>query len=247
MFYFLFYYIYYFTLVPLFILLIYPFYKVYIFDYGKFLIDSLKIKNTITIENQSTGSIMEINVDDRQHFIKKGFVIANHRSFTDFVIDPYIARCAYVCRGLAFLIVLFMNIFFYLEVGSVTINRTRDTRKSIFAKMLKYERVLFFPEGTRLRYFYLNSPEDVKKYLRYGILKEIYYHRNLPVQLQISSNKEYVIDEKRMKINKGIYVRTHISGPIYPDKYQTEQEFYDSIAQKWYHSWKIVNSELQCF
>jgi hypothetical protein len=69
----------------------------------------------------------------------------------------------------------------------------------------------------------------------------------LPVQLQISGNKELVIDERKFIINKGITVKSFISEPIYPENYNSEQEFYDAIAQKWYNSWIIVNSDLQTF
>ena len=232
MFYFIFYYLWYLTLLPLCILLIYPFYKINIFYCAEIIIDSLKFNIIILKEEE---------------YITEGFVLANHRSFTDFVIDPYLAQCPFVCRRLAFLVLMFMNIYYYIEIGSVVINRKKESRNSIFHKMLKYKKVLFWPEGTRLRYTILNSPADVKKYLRYGLLKEIYYHKVLPVQLQISGNKELVIDERKFIINKGITVKSFISEPIYPENYNSEQEFYDAIAEKWYNSWIIVNSDLQSF
>jgi len=230
MFYFILFYFWHFTFIPFYILLIYPFYKISIKEYALFLFRSLN---------------MEIMILKDSEYIEKGFILANHRSFTDFIVDTYLTQCAFVCRRLAFLIVIFANIYHYIENGSIIINRKKDSRNSIFHKMLKYDKVLFWPEGTRLRYTILNSPEDIKKYLRYGLLKEIYYHKVLPVQLQISSNKELVIDERIFKINKGITVKTHISKPIYPENYNTEQEFYDAIAEKWYNSWIIVNSSLQ--
>jgi 1-acyl-sn-glycerol-3-phosphate acyltransferase len=108
--------------------------------------------------------------------------------------------------------------------------------------MLKHNLVLFFPEGTRLRHNVIESVDHVKQLLRYGLLKEIYYHQLLPVQIQMSSNKEMVIDERKFKINKNVIVKTHLSKPIYPADYKTEQEFYDAIANQWYNSWIITHS-----
>ncbi len=176
-------------------------------------------------------------------YIERGFILANHRSLTDIVLDSTLAQCTIICRYYAFFMLLFMNIYYYLQIGLIIINRSKNTRSDIFCKMLKHKKVLFFPEGTRLRYTTLESPNEVKKYLKYGILKEIYYYKKLPVQLQISSNKELVIDEKKMTITHGVTIKTHLSVPIYPADYQTEQEFYDSIANHWYKAWKIVQKE----
>lgn len=222
--------IWYTQLVPFAICLIYPFYKVSLRWYYRYCFHALKIKTIITKDSE---------------YIEEGFILANHRSFFDFLWDPAISNAVILGRRLAFLVFLFNSIFCHLQCGIIPIHRGKDSRQVIFSKMKKCKLVLFWPEGTRLRYDYLSSPEDVKKYIRYGILKEIYYHNKLPVQLQISSNKEKVVDERKFIVKKGVTVKTHISAPIYPVNYNTEQEFYNAIAEVWYDAWKRTHNNLK--
>ena len=236
MFYFLFIIIWYFTILPLCFLIVYPFYRINIIEYTKHITkDVLKIKHVITKDAE---------------YINSGFILANHRCWTDFFLDPVISNSAIVARRMAILAFLFMCTLHHLQTGIILINKNKDTRQQIYKKIKekmiysfdsKFKRIVFWPEGSRLRYTTLNSPEDVKKYLKYGLLKEIYYDNIFPVQLQISSNKEFVIDEKNMVINKNIFVKTHISLPIYPKDYPTEHEFYNTIAKEWYNAWIKVN------
>jgi 1-acyl-sn-glycerol-3-phosphate acyltransferase len=226
MFYFIWYFIWYFTLVPIGLLVIYPFHKIGILEYGRYCFKELKLKSNVIKESE---------------YIKEGFILANHRCYFDFYWDPFISQGSIVGRRLAFLLFLFPSIYLYLNTGIIIINRCKDRREDIFKKMIKYKRVLFYPEGTRLRYTTLDSVEDIKRYLRYGILKEIYNYNTLPVQLQITSNKELVIDERKLKINKGVTVKTFISSPIYPADFENEQDFYNEIADKWFKAWKYTH------
>ena len=227
MFYFIWYYFWYAFIVPFFLIIVYPFCKVTVLEYLEYCIHELKIKTIIVKESER---------------IQKGFILANHRCFFDFLWDIYISQSPILGRRLAFLVFLFQSIFLHLEYGTVVINRGKDRAESIFKKMLQYKRVLFFPEGTRMRYTSLNSPEEVKQILKYGILKQIYKHKQLPVQIQITSNKEKVIDELKMKITKGVNLKTFVTDPIYPADYETEQDFYDEIAKKWYEAWVYTHN-----
>jgi hypothetical protein len=75
------------------------------------------------------------------------------------------------------------------------------------------------------------------------MLKSIYEDNDLPVQIQISSNKEYVFDEKKMHIKYYVDVHTHRSKSIYPKDFATEQAFYDEIARVWYDCWVIAHRD----
>jgi len=183
-------------------------------------------------------------------YIQSGFILANHRSIFDLFIDLYLSNATVIARRFAYFGVLPLSLLYEFTQGVIMIIRGKDTRQQIYQKIknkmkIKSGKVIFFPEGSRLRYTTLNSSDDVKTYLKYGILKEIYNDKeNLPVQLQISSNKEHVINERIFKICNNIVVKTHITKPIYPADFQTEQEFYDSIAKEWYHAWKITHNDV---
>ena len=235
--YFAYFYLVYVQCIPLIGILLTPFYENKILDsYGKYTIENFfKVKMIITKDSE---------------YIKFGFILANHRSIFDFWIDPYLAKTIVISRRLAYIVFIFMHLFYEINYGIIMLTRGKDTRQQIYQKIknkmkIKSNKVLFYPEGTRLRYTTLNSSDDVKSYLKYGILKEIYNDKeNFPVQLQISSNKELVIDERKFKISNNIVVKTHISKPIYPADFQTEQEFYNSIAKEWYNAWKITHNDV---
>jgi len=235
--YFAYFYLWYVQIIPFVCIILTPFYGNKILKmFGKYCIKNFfKVKMIVTKDSE---------------YIQSGFILANHRSIFDFWIDPYLARTIVISRRLAYIVFIFMHILYEINYGMIMLIRGKHTRQQIYEKIknkmkIKSGKVLFYPEGSRLRYTTLNSSDDVKTYLKYGILKEIYYDKdNFPVQLQISSNKELVIDERIFKIRNNIVVKTHITKPIYPADFQTEQEFYDFIAKEWYNAWKITHNDV---
>ena len=175
--------------------------------------------------------------------IETGYMLANHRSFTDLAFDPLLADSAGVGRHAAFFALFWLSIlaYGYPEHRVFSFNRGKEKRQELFQRIKKHltlrSRILLFPEGTRLKYTQLSSPDEVKTYLKYGLLKEIYYDKTHPVQIQISSNKELVFNEKKLHIQYNVPVRTHRTKAIYPANYKSEQDFYDAIAVEWYNAW----------
>ena len=92
-----------------------------------------------------------------------------------------------------------------------------------------------------MKYTHLASSDEVKTYLKYGILKCIYEDKAYPVQLQISNDKEIVLCEKTLVVNHGTRVHTHRSKSIHPKDFKTEAEFYDEIAKIWYECWVKIH------
>lgn len=176
--------------------------------------------------------------------IEKGFILANHRSWADFLLDQYSARASIMGRRMGFVAAFGAALLGYVDNRNVMFIRGKDNRRDIYEKCVKhiqkteFKRIVLFAEGTRLSYTMLNSVDDVKSYLKYGLLKEIYNDKRFPVQIMISSNKENVLNEKKFTVNYGVKVNTHISKSIHPNDYKTEMEFYDEIAKEWYESWK---------
>lgn len=220
-------------ILPFFIILIKPFHSIDFQTYITYVINTvLQVKQRI-----SADAVL----------IEQGYILANHRSWTDFVFDTMMSQGSIIGRREAFWAVWFSYCLGYLDNRTVSFTRGAETRQELFTRIkqhmgiTKYKRILFFPEGTRLKYTHLGSPDDVKTYLKYGMLKCIYEDKQFPVQLQISNNKEVLVDEKRLHIQYGVHVNTHRSKPIYPKDYATEQLFYDEIAAVWYECWKITH------
>ena len=190
---------------------------------------------------------IKLNLTSDEPLIERGYMLANHRTFADFAIDPFLADSAIVGRRLAFFAVFWPTMLGYPEQRIFSFVRGKETRSALFQRIKKHfalrNRILFFPEGTRLKYTHLSSKDDVKTYLKYGLLKEIYLDKTHPVQIQISSNKELVFNEKKFHIQYGVPVRTHRTKAIYPTNYATEAEFYDAIASEWYNAWLKTHTE----
>jgi hypothetical protein len=204
-----------------------PFHNMRWYAYARYSIfDVFKIKLTLTSD---------------EPLIETGYMLANHRSWTDFCLDPFLADSAIIGRRIAVLAIFWNTMIGYTDNRIFSFVVGKETRTQLFQRIKKHfamrNRILFFPEGTRLKYTHLSSKDDVKLYLKYGLLKEIYYDKTHPVQIQISNNKELVINEKKLHIQFGVPIRTHRTKAIYPDNYATEAEFYDAIAVEWYNAW----------
>jgi hypothetical protein len=179
-----------------------------------------------------------------------GYILANHRSWTDLILDPCIAKSSIVGRGMAVIAMNFAACLGILDGVLFILIRGKETRQELFNRVKAHieqhktiKRMLFCPEGTRMKYKKLESADELKTYLKYGLLKSIYEDKSYPVQLQISNNKEFVIDEKKWILNRGISVHTHHSKAIYPKDFNTEAEFYDEIARVWYECYLKTHSQ----
>jgi 1-acyl-sn-glycerol-3-phosphate acyltransferase len=175
--------------------------------------------------------------------LDKGFILANHRSFTDSLYDPGVTNSAVCGRLAGYLILPMQFILGLIEKRTILINRNRD-RNENFKNIINHlelpnnyysNRILFFPEGTRKSYSSLERYE-CEKILKPGLLKSIYEYKKLPVQLLISSSKEDIINEKKLKVGFNKMIKTFISSPIYPKDYSSFNEFFTKICDEWYNS-----------
>ena len=145
----------------------------------------------------------------------------NHRSWADFFIDHYICKGTYISRK---------------EVTLVSLGPADHSSKyklyDDIKKMLKKKSILLYPEGTR-------NTSNKSKPLKFGIIK-LGYEQNVPFQIIIVSNKENVINEKKLKINKNIICEYFTSELIYPKDFKTLKEFTNEIQKKWDESWNVI-------
>ena len=219
----------------------------------------------------SENVLQQLNFIDEKHsdscqLINSGFLLSNHRSFFDFFWDSYIFNSCMISRILAFVIVCFTSIISYLSDKTIIFNRGKTSRHSLFNECLshlnnpskKTKRILFYPEGSRKNHNYVTLNQH---YLKPGLLKSIWEYsqttqNDIPVQICISTNKENVINEKKLFVNKKKYGQLHCTGitdiqepikvsyyidyPIYPKQYSSFEEFYNTIIKRWCYSWEKV-------
>ncbi len=203
------------------------------FCFSHFLYSVLDIKHTVTWNAP---------------LIETGIILPNHRCALDWVLDCYITKSSSIGRGLAYVASSMMACLIWLDGRGIIIHRGKDKRGEIYQRMLAHpgKRICFWPEGTRLSYTTLTSKDEVRTYLKYGLLKEIYFGKQWPVQLCISSNKEVAFSEKRLIAKRGVPIRTVISKPIHPRDFASEELFYDEIASVWLDCWNDAYSVRKC-
>jgi hypothetical protein len=175
--------------------------------------------------------VIQINNTKR---IKFGVIITNHRSFTDFFLDPYLNKCLVIARGLALMVAGLYGLLGIISNRVIYINRGKDNRFKVYSK-IKVPLFMYYPEGTRCLHLELpNSYNDIQ--LKYGLLKSIYENKRV-LQITISKNKELVINEKKMKIQFGITVYNIVGNKILAEKYDTFDKYIDKIKLEWFKLW----------
>jgi 1-acyl-sn-glycerol-3-phosphate acyltransferase len=199
--------------------------------YKHFLYDIMKIRHNIVYDSE---------------IISQGFILANHRSWIDVHLDAYVGKATVVGRYITILISPIFVLCMYLEKDAILIHRGKDKRDTVFAKCADHiqrynKRILFYPEGTRNSYPLLGSEDELRKYVKFGLLKSIYQDKQYPVQLQISNNKEKAFNEKKMTVGFGVPINTRISKPIHPKDFSTETEFFNEIIRVWYDCYKTTH------
>ena len=179
--------------------------------------------------------------------INKGFMLSNHRCSIDAQIDNLISNSTIIARYMTILGGPFVVLLAYIDNCVLLINRDKDKRDNIYercvAHIQKYNtRILFYPEGTRNKYLSLDTEDELRSYIKFGLLKSIYIDKRFPVQLQISNNKELVINEKKLSVNYGVHINTRISKPIHPKDFSNETEFFNEIVRVWFDCYKTTHN-----
>jgi len=166
-------------------------------------------------------------------------VLANHRSFGDFFVDPAMAHCAVMARIAAVAVACNAGIVGLLWSRVIMINRGKDSRQAIQQKTERYDRYLFYPEGTR-RANHADADQPVP--LKVGGLKNM-YEAGRPALVSISVNKERIVNEKKGTISWGVVLYRARAGPIDPSDYSTFEAFHVAIEQAWQDAWQRAHAE----
>ena len=197
-----------------------------------FLYDVLGIRHQITGEK----------------LIDEGFILGNHRCFIDALIDVYVSKSTCISRSLTILAGPFVQLLAYIDNRTIVINRDKDNRHDVYSKCVYHinrypnKRILFYPEGTRNKYTSLKSCNELKSYIKFGLLKSIYEDKRYPVQMLISNNKELAFNEKKLWAKYGVPIHTTISKSIHPKDFTTDAEFFDEIVSVWFDCYVKTHS-----
>jgi 1-acyl-sn-glycerol-3-phosphate acyltransferase len=196
------------------------------------------INTVLGVQHQITG----------EKLFDEGFILSNHRSFMDIFIDAYVGKSVMMGRYLIIIAFPFICLLSYIDNRIIFINRGKHGRNDVYQRCISHinqyqsKRILFYPEGTRNNYTTLSSREELKSYIKFGLLKSIYEDKRYPVQLLISNNKEHAFNEKKLFAKYGVKINTKISKAIHPKDYATEVEFFDEIVNVWFDCYVETHS-----
>lgn len=196
------------------------------------------INTVLGVQHQITG----------EKLFDEGFILSNHRSFMDIFIDAYVSKSVMMGRYLIIFAFPFICLLSYIDNRIIFINRGKHSRNDVYQRCISHinqyqsKRILFYPEGTRNNYTSLSSREELKSYIKFGLLKSIYEDKRYPVQLLISNNKEHAFNEKKLFAKYGVKINTKISKVIHPKDYATEVEFFDEIVNVWFDCYVETHS-----
>ena len=200
----------------------------------------------------STSLIPHANT---QPLIGRGYVLANHRSFMDFCVDPYLANATVLSRAMVLLATLFTGLQMWLEERIIFIQRGKSSAASVTAQMIQtmerpqnpIARYIFYPEGTRRTYQTLSDPDELLGYFRKGLLLTLYQHERakprtdqFPFQIQICMNKEHVMNEKKLECGSGVVMPYTRGPPMYASDHATDDQFLRAVAEEWFRQYVEV-------
>jgi len=193
-----------------------------------------------------------VNYLTQNKVINSGFILANHRCSFDFIFDPYIGKSAVIGRYKAVLSTFFLSLLGIIERRVIPMQRSFG-RTYIFEyakKTIEYsypnkvdsfnKRITFYPEGARLNHMKINSIDDVKSMLKYGLIKSIYEYNKKPVQIIITKNKEKVYNEFTFDVNFEVELPVYVSEEINPSDFNSSEDFYNHICKLWFDIFNVV-------
>ena len=185
--------------------------------------------NTKIIKNKKSSEISK----------SKTIFLVNHRSWADFWIDYSIVEGVYISRKEVKYILPYPSNLCKKNKCIIFFDRSVKSKKGkeklyddIKNNLNNNRNIILYPEGTR-------NTSNKSKPLKFGIIK-LGYQENVPFQICIVSNKEKVLNEKKLSIGKNINCEYYVSEIIHPKDYKTLEEFIDVIQKKWDESWNVI-------
>jgi len=171
--------------------------------------------------------------------------LSNHRSWGDFVVDcTLLGSPSFISRTLVALGIPFTAAYGFLrgwiwffQRGKKRAGGTVEWTARFWAEshdMYSGKGVVMYPEGTRSL-----SPEGLP--LKPGGLVSV--HRlGWPVQIVITTNKEFVMAEKVCVVGCGTKCVSSVSAPVYPSQQENPDEFIQRVQEVWNATWKDAYS-----
>ena len=167
-------------------------------------------------------------------------ILCNHRSFADFFLDSlFIGDVTHLSRMMV-IFALPMSALYGILTGRVLYfrrnGRNRKSLSDLIDQHFKFRStpMIIYPEGHRN-----TSSESLP--LKVGILK-IAYEQKRSVQCALTSQKEFILNEKKFTAGFHIKAITTRSELINPQDYDSFEQFLEQVRCAWHASWQRLQT-----
>jgi 1-acyl-sn-glycerol-3-phosphate acyltransferase len=194
---------------------------------------------------------------------KKGLIVdkdimymTNHVSVGDFFIDPYVLHYTsrFIALHKAAIMLPVLGIISYNTCSNIFINQG-NTKEIILENFKKIEEIRkkddkrnisLYPEGMRRPHRHTVSTTLKKGFIYHS------FENNLPIQIIHTTNKDYVVDDENLLVNKKMKLFTYYGPKIDPQKLRTKfekkhkrsytkEDYYNDVYKSWSKIWSKMD------
>lgn len=233
------------------------------FIYPIFTILNYDIKNNKQSMQDVISSCIRCAKCSMYKVSKKGLIInknimymTNHVSVGDFFIDPYVLHYTsrYIALNKMAFILPVLGIISYLTCFTIVIEQGNSKEKVVenFKKIEELRKkddtrnVSLYPEGMRRPHRHTVSATLKKGFIYHS------FENNLPIQIIHTTNKDYVVDDEKIMLNKNTKLFTYYGPMIDPQKLRTKfekknkrpytkEDYYNDVYKCWSKIWSKMD------
>lgn len=240
-------------LILFFITFIYPIYVILNYNVKT---EKKCIKDIVYLFTELTKPTTYRVSKDDLNISKNIMYMSNHSSVSDFFIDPLVTHYNSRYISLTKMRKVFPFLGLIATLSKYCIFISGDKRKEQVIENLKkieelriedtYHNLALYPEGMRRPH-----RPYVSEQLKKGFIYHSFEH-SIPIQIIHTTNKDYVIDDQKLKINNNMKLFTYYSPLIDPLKLKkkfekrekrdyTKDDFYNDYYKIWSKVWKRMD------
>jgi 1-acyl-sn-glycerol-3-phosphate acyltransferase len=214
------------------------------------------IKDIVTLFIEMTKpTIYKVSKDDL-NMTKNIMYMSNHSSISDFFIEPLVSHynSKYISLNKMRKIFPFFGLITMLTKYCIFISGDKK-KEQVIADLKKIEELRIEDTSRNLALYPEGMRRPHRPYVSEQLKKGFIYHsfeHSIPIQIIHTTNKDYSIDDEKLKINNNIKLFTYYSPIIDPlqlkKKFEkrekrayTKEDYYNDFYNIWTKVWKRMD------
>lgn len=205
--------------------------------------------------NITKSTIYKVSKEDL-NISKNIMYMSNHSSVSDFLVDPLVTHynSKYISLNKIRQIFPFLGLITMLTKYCIFISG-ENKKEKVIENLKKIEELRIEDTSKNLALYPEGMRRPHRPYVSEQLKKGFIYHsfeHSIPIQIIHTTNKDYVIDDEKMKINKNIKLFTYYSPLIDPlqlkKKFEkrekreyTKDDYYNDFYKIWSKVWKRMD------